>query len=499
MRKLSIILLVTSYSNVAQESDFFDMSLDELLAVNLAGAIVKSIELQGRPVSGNTFQRSNLVLPRSIEVMNTDSINARGITNVIEVVESMTGILSGESPSEPYSFSFRGFSRDSVNVVYDGISMGLATFNTRPLNTFGIKQVEVIKGPVELSMGQGGASGTVNIVTKKAELTKHHTRELLVSAGEFGALSTNFGIAGPLSDQLAYRVDLSRNSSDGWVDDASSHARDISASILWQVTHSLGVLFSLNQHKDNLPAYWGTPFVPANAAARPNADIIEDERGWVIDEKTRFTNYNVSDHEIASDSMWKRVDVTWRDRPDLSVKASLYSFYADRLWRNAENYLFNPVIDLVERDRLLVEHDRDNWGAQVEVAVDHELFGRVSATSITAAHHEIEFDRNVGFNLDSPSLYWDAVDLYDPQPGLFGEVDLRSDALYQKTRSVVASNISEIDGALTLHTQLRYESISFDRRYINWDGTVRTRSTIDTVFNEYSVSLGLNYLLNNCA
>lgn len=496
MRKILIVLLSVSFSNVAQEPDYFDMSLEELLAINLEGDTVKSIDLKAKPISGNTFQYSNLSLPRSIEVMTDDSINSRGITNVIEVIENMTGILSGESPSEPYSFSFRGFSRDSVNVVYDGLSMGIATLNTRPINTFSIKQVEIIKGPAELTMGQGGASGTVNIMTKKAALTNHHTRELLVSAGEFGTRSTNLGIAGPFTDKLAYRFDLSRNSSDGWSDDTGSGATDVSASLLWQVSQSLGILFSLNKHVDNLPAYWGTPFVPVDVAKVPIFDVVENERNWVIDEKVRYKNYNVADNEISSDSIWNRMDVTWKGKSDMSVKATLYSFNADRRWQNAENYLYNPDINLVERDRLLVEHDRDNWGAQFEVAVDHELLGKVSATSMTLAQHNIKFDRNVGFNLDSPTLYWDAVELHDPQSGLFGEVDWRSDALDQKIRSAVINNISRISESLTLHTQMKYESISFDRRYINWDGTIRNRSTIDKVFNEYSMSIGLNYLLD---
>ncbi|WP_026374574.1 TonB-dependent receptor [Aestuariibacter salexigens] len=492
MRAISFILCFFSISVYAQDTSLFDLSLEELLEINLAGDVVSSLELNKRPETGNAANLTHLQLPKSIEIMNSDSISARGISNVIEVAENMTGIISGESPSEPYSFSFRGFSRDSVNMVYDGISIGVATYNTRPLNTFNIKQVEITKGPVVLTAGQGGASGTINIVSKKARLVKYHTRELLVSAGKFDSKSVNLGLSGPLNDRVGYRVDLSRNSSDGWVDDSYSFATDLSASLLWQLSTSVELFFSIKSHKDELPAYWGTPFVPEHVARSPNSNVITGDNGFVIDETTRLTNYNVTDHEISSDSMWNRIDLTWRAGSEVLFKSSLYSFNADRRWKNAENYFYNTSIAEVERDRLLVEHDRKNWGAQAQLSFQHDAFGN-NKTTLIAGYHVINFDRNVGFNLDSPSLYWDAVDLYQPESGEFGFVDLRSDALEQRTSNVMITNVSDVSDALSLHVQLRHESIHFDRLYINWDGTVRDRSTLETTFQEQSISIGLNY------
>jgi outer membrane receptor protein involved in Fe transport len=85
---------------------------------------------------------------------------------VVEVVESMVGVLSGESPSEPYSFSTRGFTRNSIGVLYDGVSMGVSTLNMRPQSSFNLDRIEVVKGASVLNANDGSAGGTVNIITK---------------------------------------------------------------------------------------------------------------------------------------------------------------------------------------------------------------------------------------------------------------------------------------------------------------------------------------------
>ncbi len=80
----------------------------------------------------------------------------------------MVGIISGESPSEPYSFSTRGFTRDSVKVLVNGISMGRSTMNMRPLSTGNLQRLEIIKGPSTVQYGQGAAGGTINMISKQA-------------------------------------------------------------------------------------------------------------------------------------------------------------------------------------------------------------------------------------------------------------------------------------------------------------------------------------------
>ncbi|NVK25653.1 MAG: TonB-dependent receptor plug domain-containing protein [Gammaproteobacteria bacterium] len=481
----------------AQEVDLFELPLEQLLKVELAGDNVSHIDLLKAPLTNNASKLNTLSLAKSIEVITADTISARGLKNIIEVVENMTGVLVGESPSEPYSFSTRGFTRDSINVTYDGLSMGMATYNTRPMSTFNLKQVEFLKGPSEFSVGQGGAGGTINVITKKARKTNHHVKEVLVATGEYNSNSLNLGLSGPLSDSLMYRIDLSSNSSDGWVEQSNSESNNISSSLLWLPVDNLEVLFSLNNQQDKLPAYWGTPYIPESNAISPNNSVVVGHDNFVIDEKMRFINYNVADSEIASNSSWLRVDSKWQYSSDIEIESSIYQFSAERDWRNAENYLYNNELSQIERDRLLVQHERNNWGIVLKSNLDHTLFGHDSDTSLQFSYHNIDFARVVGFNLASPSLYWDAVDVYAPEAGNFGYVDLRQDGLIQSDTSFIISNNTKLSPKLNIQSQLKVESTDFDRRYINWDGTIRERATAKVSHSDISYFIGLSYEISD--
>ena len=489
---LCIAILSCSSSSYAEPLSYFDMSLEQLLEIELEGDNVSHIDLLAAPFTNNAFQLQAIAIPKSIEVISADTINARGLKNIVEVVDNMTGILSGESPAEPYSFSTRGFTRDSINVVYDGISMGVATFNTRPSSIFNVEQVEFIKGPAELTVGQGGAGGTINIITKKAKATKHHIRELQLSYGEFGNRSYNLGLHGPINDELSYRVDLSKVKSDGWVDHSDSFSNNYAASVLWQSTNQLELLFSVSKQEDQLPAYWGTPFVPVADATSPNNSVLDNDE-LVIDEELTSVNYNVLDHDITSESYWNRIDAKWRASNSIDVTATLYQFSADRHWQNAENYFYNPETQQVDRDRLLVSHDRDNWGAVTDINIEHQLFGLNSFSSFNLSHHVIDFSRVIGVDLSSPSIYIDSVGIHDSAAGSFGSVDTRRDFLVQGNSWISATNHTQLSNELSSYIQVKNEYISFDRTYFNWDASLRERASGDKDFHNFSYLVGVNY------
>lgn len=486
---VALSILIFPCLTYSEQTSLLDMSLEELMNIDLSGDSVRSIDLNKTPQTANHFGQVNIDLPYSIEVMTANSISAKGLKNIVQVVGNMTGVISGESPSEPYSFSTRGFDRNSISVVYDGISMGLSTLNMRPQPTFNIEQVEVIKGPTIST--QGGAAGTINIITKKAKLVEHHKREIFLTAGEYGTRSYNFGVSGPINAKTAYRLDLSKNVSNGWVDDTESNTTNISGSYFWQINNDVDILFSLVFLDDELPAYWGTPFVPSNAAKSPVSNIINTDHDLVIDKSTRFSNYNVSDSEITSTSLWKRIDSHWSINNQLNTTTTVYTFDADRRWANAESYFYNPDIEQVERDRLLVEHDRDNWGITTEFSYQHSMWSLPSQSALKFEVNSIAFFRNIGFNFASPDLYLDSVDLFEIQNGVFGDVDLRNDSLNQKTQAIAFNNLLKVSDNLSLNTSIRYDKIYFDRQHINWNGSIRERQTIDTIYNETSYSVGL--------
>jgi len=469
--------------------DLFDLSLEQLSSISVKGAAVRSLNLALIPDSNNSHQLENRYLSSSVEVIDHKTIEARGLKNVVQVVESMVGILSGESPSEPYSFSSRGFSRNSINVLYDGVSMGMSTLNMRPQSTFNVERIEVIKGAASLSAEEGGTGGTVNIISKKPLLGQVTSVDVLASYGRFNTSSANVALMQNINEKSALRFDLSRNGSDGWVDDTDSESLNSTASYLFAPSDNFNITASLNYLDDSLPAYWGTPLVPASVALKPVTSVVKTDANQVIDEATRYINYNVADNVIESTSLWSRLDMNWQFSEDTRMQATLYQFHADRLWENAEYYQYQTATDDVYRYQLSVSHERQLRGFNIAL---HHGFGDEFLRHNLAVKLESSvnnFNRGVGYNGDNDEF----VDLYNPAAGVVGSADPKRDKQTRILDAAILEHRMSFMQGWHLDLGMRIERISFDRLKINTDDTINSTSSLDAVINQNSYRLGLLY------
>ena len=118
--------------------------------------------------SGSRLGLSVMETPASIELIDSSVMRARGYKSVADAVKNLPGVVSGESPAAPSTFSMRGFSRSAITVLRDGIWLGPANMVMRPQNTFNLDRIEVLRGPGSALHGQGVVGGTVNTIVKRA-------------------------------------------------------------------------------------------------------------------------------------------------------------------------------------------------------------------------------------------------------------------------------------------------------------------------------------------
>ena len=488
---------VTGHERRQPADELFTLSLDELMNVQVTGAAVRDLNL-GEPVeTGNPFHWAILDIAASVETIDHNTLQARSLNNVIEAAENLVGVLSGDSPAEPHSFSMRGFSRDSVNVLHDGISMGIATLNTRPQTTFNLDQLEITKGAATLQHGQGAAAGSINFVTRKPVIGSQPVTEAIIEHGSHASHQVNLGVSGPLQTDSAYRFDISHQQTDGWVEHAEAESLTVTGGLRWQPSEQLELGFSLNYLDDSLPAYWGTPLVPRSVARDPVSGVIDTDDDRVLDGATLDNNYNINDHLIGSESLLTRVDLQYDFDPNSHLHASVYRFDADRDWRNAENYRFDADSGQVERDRLLVQHDRRLHGLRTGYVRFSEWFGRTNRFALSAEWSDNDFDRNIGFDADNPEPFVDTVDLYAPIAGRFGTVDIRPDGVRTEIQALVLENALALTEQLRLDLAIRQEWLGLDRWRRNFDGNYIPRTLLDKTFSQQSYRVGLLHKISS--
>lgn len=494
---LFFVFINIEYLSFSQVSDkdtvtleeLLDYSLDELLSIKIIGGVVRDLGLY-KTLETDNFNGLDSIIdkPFSIDIITSKTIEARGLKNMIDATENTPGIISGVSPAEPYAFSMRGFSRDYVKILYDGLSIGISSLNTRPIGMNIIDIIEIIKGPVTLSHGQGGAAGTINIISKKPKLTSYHVRKANVSYGQYNSFLANLELTGPIYKKVAYRVSGDWHSSDGWVNNSESKSFNLNSGLIWEITPRIQTTLIFDYLMDELPSNWGIPLIP-NSFSKDPIDVVKTDNDLVLDAALRNINYNVKDNVIGSNSYKMMFDVKWDISKGCQNHTKFYYYLADREWKNSENYYFDNVSMGIVRDRFSVEHDRNVQGITSDFKFSGNIFGQKNTFGTHLEFSNNKFSRSVGFL----NGIQDTVDIYNPVPGEFGSVDSRDDFFNETTTAVVLDDKFELTSKLSIEAACRTEWLFIERERFNFDGSPRENQSINEHFLLFSYRFGVVY------
>ncbi|MDA1091656.1 MAG: TonB-dependent receptor [Acidobacteria bacterium] len=441
--------------------------------------IRSELSLTGETSTGTRLGLRAIDVPASIDVIDSTVMDTRGYQTLGDAVETLPGILVGENPAAPASFSVRGFTRSEVTVVRDGIWLGPANMVMRPQNTFNLDRIELLRGPSSVLNGQGAVAGTVNAITKQATPTATTQWNGLISYGRFNSYQTAVGVNGPINDTLWYRLDVSQYGSDGFVDRASSGSSNVTGSLLWRPSARADLKFSVDYLDDDVGSYFGTPLLPTSAIVDP-LDVITTSTGEGIDARTRFVNYNVSDPVNDSRQVLIRSDSKIRLSDQVTLNNTLYGFDATRNWQNAEGYVYCTSVvdvctqvDVIQRyyGYFFVDHDQRLFGDRLHLDVRTPILGRDNRATIGFERSTLDFNRGRGFRRNEPQVPGDAVDLLNPVPGLYGPRELRGTSPTGiNAWSFFGEDSLPVTDRIRVTGALRYDGMNLDRANFNAAG-----------------------------
>lgn len=162
---LTVILLTggTTYSQPDDEkvSDLFEMSLDELLNVEITTVSRYSEEISKAP--------------GTVIVITSQELRERGYTALSEILDDLPGMDIVRPYGDNYLKNYwRGYRHDSGSaylLLLNGMSLNSHSFNdpnimeALPLRS--IERIEVVYGPTSSIYGANALSGLINVITKK--------------------------------------------------------------------------------------------------------------------------------------------------------------------------------------------------------------------------------------------------------------------------------------------------------------------------------------------
>ncbi|ALN78919.1 TonB-dependent receptor [Lysobacter antibioticus] len=469
------------------------------LAPQLAHADAAAVDLDAvrvvaaPPPTGSVATASRLgldpeELPATLDVLDRNDIQARGLRDSVEALRAMPGVMAGNLPGQPGVASMRGFASGAISYLFDGVRLTSSGFSSRNWDSFNFERIEVLKGPASVLYGEGVLAGAINYVPKSAQLDERGG-ELLLGYGSHG--SARLGLDGnlPLSERLAIRAVLSANRSDGHVDDTDSAALAFSGSLLWRPSERLSATLALDHQRDDFDtAYFGTPLVPRSAASRPS-DLVDNAFGLAIDRAARERNYNVGDGRMDAHSTWLRSRLDYRidERWSLSNELSVYD--ARRRWDNTEDFSYNAASGLLDRSSARIHHQQRVWSERLSLRHDGRLGGRRHVFAAGLEYSDTDFFNRRRFGRAAP------VDLAAHERGEFPAdtaANFRNGRNDFGTRVEVAAVF--VEDAINLSPRwllvggLRHERISLDRDGLDLDTGLR--SGFRRRFNPTSWRLG---------
>jgi iron complex outermembrane receptor protein len=327
-----------------------EVGVTENVIVEAAAPAEDALLLDAAATGGTRLDIPVRELPATLTLITQELIQERGVNNVTDAIELAPGLTTYVDSGSIPGINVRGFNSSSgaVSVMRDGIRQNTVPQAGRPLDTFMLDRVEVLKGPASLMAGEGAVGAAVNFVTK--EPRRDLEVDTLLSYGSWDKYRVGVGLSVPFTPTLAGRIDFSHTDGGGYVERTEDRMQSVVGGLRWTPRPSMMFKTNLVFTNDSVHPYYGTP-------------IIDN----AIDPRTRFINYNMQDDRNEARNNYYRADGEFVLPRGWVVSNSLFAATQDVEWRQYESVQWIPASRMVQvgsyflakRDDLLVGNQLD--------------------------------------------------------------------------------------------------------------------------------------------
>jgi iron complex outermembrane receptor protein len=459
-----------------------------LQTVEVKGEGESGLSLRSSAAAASRLGLSLRETPASVEVIGQELIELRGARTLEEALRGAVGISVGGNPGSPGVASTRGFSGGFLTYLFNGVRVSTPTMSNRPQDSFNYERIEVFKGPASVLFGEGGIGGAINFVTKQAD-SRNPGSEAMVSVGSFGSLRAGVGTGGALGENSAYRLDFSRQQSDGY-EDNKRNLNFLTSSVAIALAPDIKLDLALDYLRDDTHANHGTPLVTAVFAGSYASRAVTAENGRVVDTRLARKNYNVADSRMDTDSLSARARLRWALSDGWTLRNEFSYYTADRRWRNAEQHVFNKNTNLIDRDQVDIGHDHKVWGDRLDLSHEGQIAGLgnrfVGGVEYTTTNFLTQRRFSNGFLPVSVDPFNPVVGRYDDSQALTAGGGNRTDMTANiPVVSVFVENALKLTPQFTLVAGARHDRISVERTIADLNTLVNTAFTKDYTANSY--------------
>ncbi len=412
-------------------------------------------------------------MAQSVRVLSADILEDAGITKLADALDLGSGISKQSNLGGLWdSYAMRGFTGDpnfGSDYMVNGFNYSRGYNGVR--DSASTASVEVLKGPASALYGRGEPGGTVNITTKKPLFVPEYT--LGLSGGSYSTFRQTADLTGPISSEIAYRLNAAHEKGDSYRDHVKSERTLVSPSFLWMLGEDTTISYELEYSKQEASFDRGVVAVNGKLDAVPRSRYFGDPNDGLHTIKT--TGNQVFVQHYFNDDWSIQTGVSYRESSIKGISTEVSGFKSgstsivNRMRRTRDNH----ALDVSGRFEVL--------GKVRAAGMQHNLLFGVDAYKFS--DNRLQFRvRNV------PALEFDIYNpVYGYTPPAFPSTPLTWTHEEQHSKSAYAQDQIDLSAQWKLLLGVRYDK--YDQSMLNHNSS----KTVEQSLSATSPRAGLVY------
>lgn len=206
---------------------------------------------QARPLS----TKSNLTImetPQPIAIVTHEIIEQQQAKQLSDVLQNINGMyITSSRGNSQDSFGGRGFILGNDNIFKNGSRINSGVFP----EVSGLERVEVLKGANAMLYGNTAAGGIINMITKKPKF--NFGGSVGMNAGSWNSYKPTVDVYGPLSKNIAFRVNGTYEYAESFRDVVQSEKYYFNPSFLFNLSEKSQLIVEADYLKNNFTPDFG--------------------------------------------------------------------------------------------------------------------------------------------------------------------------------------------------------------------------------------------------
>ncbi|MBK1891265.1 TonB-dependent siderophore receptor [Undibacterium sp. 14-3-2] len=243
----------------------------------MSDVVIRANRQNYRSISATGATKTDALLvdlPQSVRVLTADLLKDNGVTSLNNALDLTSGIARQSNLGGLWdSYAMRGFTGDpnfGSDYMVNGFSSSRGYNGLR--DTANTQSIEVLKGPSSALYGRGEPGGTVNIMTKKPRFQPEYDVDFTLASHQTYRVAAD--LTGPVSENIAYRINAAAEQGDSYRDTISSKRSFISPSLIWLIGERTTLSYELEASEQKTPFDRGVLAVNGELGLIPNSRFL---------------------------------------------------------------------------------------------------------------------------------------------------------------------------------------------------------------------------------